>query len=453
MKKSLFAIAAATAFTGAAQAQSSVTVYGILDVGYVSQSEKLAGTPGTVGATTAAAYGATNTVASGFSSSAQTTSRLGFRGNEDMGGGMSAFFTFETTLNPTGSNTLTAWNNRQAFIGLGQKGMGNARIGTQYTPVHEAASATDAGQLNNLPGNVVYGLDQSVNGQNQASAGQYPGANSIYWNGQNAFIGGPSGASPGWTHRSNNMLRLESETIAGFKGKAFVVQGNGNTNQTSVVAGANTTTTGGVTKSDGWGAGLDYTWQKLLVTAAYQNFKQQTGAGVVVNQTGDVTTGVMLPAGTSNTGGVNANDNQMYIAATYDFGILKAYAQYINRKVSATYNNGLYVKRTAQQIGVRGNVTKTIEGFASVGTGKVTNSYDVGASGNSIATQTVGAPFSGYQLGSNYWLSKRTNLYAIYGITQTGNAVYPTTVNGATAAVNANSNSISAYALGVRHTF
>jgi predicted porin len=161
----------------------------------------------------------------------------------------------------------------------------------------------------------------------------------------------------------------------------------------------------------------------------------------------------MLPAGTSNTGGVNANDNQMYIAATYDFGILKAYAQYINRKVSATYNNGLYVKRTAQQIGVRGNVTKTIEGFASVGTGKVTNSYDVGASGNSIATQTVGAPFSGYQLGSNYWLSKRTNLYAIYGITQTGNAVYPTTVNGATAAVNANSNSISAYALGVRHTF
>jgi len=453
MKKSLLALAAMGAFAGAAQAQSSVTVYGILDVGYVSQTEKLAGTPGSNAGNTAAAYAATNTVASGFSSSAQSTSRLGFRGNEDMGGGMSTFFTFETTLLPTGNNTLTTWNNRQAFVGLGQKGMGNARIGTQYTPVHEAAAATDAGQLNNLPGNVIYGIDQSVNGQNQASAGQYPAANSMYWNGTAAVIGGPSGAAPGYTHRSNNMLRLESETFAGFKGKAFVVQGNGNTNQTSVVAGGVTTTTGGVTNSSGWGLGLDYTLQKLLVTAAYQNFKQQSGAMVVTNQTGDVTTGVMVPAGTSNTGGVNANDNQMYVAATYDFGILKAYAQYINRKVSATYNNGLYVKRTAQQIGVRGNVTKTIEAFASVGTGKVTNSYDVGASGNSIATQTVGAPFSGYQLGSNYWLSKRTNLYAIYGITQTGNAVYPTTANGATAAVNANSNSLSAYAVGIRHTF
>jgi len=34
MKKSLFALAAMGAFAGAAQAQSSVTVYGILDVGY-----------------------------------------------------------------------------------------------------------------------------------------------------------------------------------------------------------------------------------------------------------------------------------------------------------------------------------------------------------------------------------------------------------------------------------
>jgi Holliday junction DNA helicase RuvA len=40
MKKSLFALAAVTAFAGAAQAQSSVTVYGILDVGYVGGNAK-----------------------------------------------------------------------------------------------------------------------------------------------------------------------------------------------------------------------------------------------------------------------------------------------------------------------------------------------------------------------------------------------------------------------------
>ena len=454
MKKSLFAIAAATAFTGAAYAQSSVTVYGILDVGYISQTEKLAGTPGTTGASSATAYGATTTTTSGFASSGQSTSRIGFRGTEDLGGGLNAFFTFETALNPVGSNTLSAFNNRQAFIGLGQKGLGNVRIGTQYTPVHEAVGATDAGQQNNVPGNVIYGLDQSVNGQNQASAGQYPAANSpqVYNSSGAAFLGGAGGGANTYTIRSNNMIRVATENFSGFVGKAFLVAGNSSTNQTASGT-ATVTNTGGVTNSNGWGLGLDYTWKKLLVTANYQNFKQQTGATTVVSSTGEVVSGFMLMPGTSNTGGVNSNDNQMYFGATYDFGILKAYVQYINRKVSATYDNNLYTQRTAQQIGVRGNVTKTIEAYASIGNGKLTNSYDAGASGNSLAYQSGKANISGWQLGSNYWLSKRTNLYAIYGIQQTGNAVYPVTVSGSTAGNNAVSNGISAYALGVRHTF
>ena len=457
MKKSLFAIAAATAFTGAAQAQSSVTVYGILDVGYISQTEKVAGTPGTIGATTAAAYGRTTTTTSGFASNGQSTSRLGFRGTEDLGGGTSAFFTFETGLNPAGASTLSAFNNRQAFVGLGQKGMGNVRIGTQYTPVHEAVGATDAGQQNNMPGNVIYGLDQSVNGQNQASAGQYAGANSpqVYNSNGAAFLGGAGGGANTYTIRSNNMIRFATEAFSGFVGKAFVVQGNSNTNQTATVAAGATTNGGGSTNSNGWGVGIDYTWKKLLVTANYQNFKQQTGTYTVVNATGETTAGFMLMPGTSNTGGVNSNDNQMYFGATYDFGILKAYAQYINRKVSSTLDNNIYTQRTAQQIGVRGNVTKTVEGFASVGSGKLTNSYDVGANaaGTALVYQNGKANISGWQLGSNYWLSKRTNLYAIYGIQQTGNAVYPTTVNGNTATNNAVSNGVAAYALGVRHTF
>ena len=41
MKKSLLAVAAMTAFAGAAQAQSSVTVYGILDVGYVGSNSSV----------------------------------------------------------------------------------------------------------------------------------------------------------------------------------------------------------------------------------------------------------------------------------------------------------------------------------------------------------------------------------------------------------------------------
>ena len=462
MKKSLLALAAAGAFAGAAQAQSSVTVYGILDVGYVSQTTRNAGTPGTTGATTAAAYGATTTNTSGFASSAQSTSRLGFRGTEDLGGGLAAMFTFETGLNPNNS-TLTAWNNRQAFVGLQQKGMGMLSIGTQYTPIHEAVAATDAGQQNNLPGNVIYPLDYSVNGPfgtrpttgagsvAPSGPGTFQGSNQ-----QNTFtIGGPSGGANGYTIRSSNMLRLVTDTFAGFRGKAFLVQGGSTTNQTSVTTNGETATAGGQQDSTGWGLGIDYTWQKLLVTANYQNFKQQTGTLAYANAIDGGILGNQVIAGTSNNNALNNIDNQYYLAATYDFGILKAYVQYLNRKSTATYDNDAYSKRTAQQIGVRGNITKTIEGFASVGSGKVTNSYisGVNAAGTSAVFQSVGASFSGWQLGSNYWLSKRTNLYAIYGISQTGNAVYPVTVNGSTATVNANSNNISAYALGVRHTF
>jgi len=52
--------------------------------------------------------------------------------------------------------------------------------------------------------------------------------------------------------------------------------------------------------------------------------------------------------------------------------------------------------------------------------------------------------FTGWQLGGNYYLSKRTNLYAIYGQQQTSSTTPNTTGSGNTA---------NQYALGLRHTF
>jgi hypothetical protein len=43
----------------------------------------------------------------------------------------------------------------------------------------------------------------------------------------------------------------------------------------------------------------------------------------------------------------------MYAAATYDFGILKAYAGYINRKIESSFNSNVFLKRSAQQVGVQ----------------------------------------------------------------------------------------------------
>ena len=135
---------------------------------------------------------------------------------------------------------------------------------------------------------------------------------------------------------------------------------------------------------------------------------------------------------TPASGGTNTQDNQTYVGATYDFGIVKTYAQWVNRKAASTINTSYTAERTAQQIGVRGNITAVIDAWASVGNGRV----------SAFGASQPSANFTGFQLGSNYYLSKRTNLYAIYGQQQTSS-------------VSANVGSVSAsnYALGVRHTF
>ena len=414
MKKSLFAIAAVTAFAGAAQAQSSVTVYGILDVGYVGGNNR--GFTST-GASTKNTYNS-------FGSSAQSTSRLGFRGREDLGGGKAAFFTVEMAITPTDASGqlfggTAATQNRQSFVGLSQKGLGQASIGTQYTPIHTAIGATSAGQQNNIAGDVVYPILPGANGN--VGAGTFGGSGA-------AATG--AGNTAAYTVRTNNMLLVQSENVAGFVGRAFYTMADNNSTQTSATAG-------GINNKNGWGIGVNYNWKKLLLSANYQSLK-------AVNPTPAGTTGASATA-TTFTAATNPNiwsgtaaasniqDNQMYFAGMYDFGILKAYAQYINRKATSELDATQFVQRSAQQIGVRGNFTKNIEGWASVGNGRF----------DSFGTSAPTVNFTGYQLGSNYILSKRTNLYAIYGSTQQSSSGVATQPSAG----------INQYALGVRHTF
>ena len=389
MKKLLLALLAVTSI-GAAQAQSSVTIYGLLDVGYIGTNMR---------GTDASATSKQNTNA--FGNSAETSSRLGFKGQEDLGGGLSAIFTVETGLNPSNS-TVSTFNNRQSFVGLKQNGIGQVAVGTQYTPIYNAVAKTDAGQMNNMMGNAIFATTPQANGN--SGAGNYTGSSSS------------SGTSDAFTVRVSNALTVTSDKFYGFTGTALAVANNVNQTQTS-------STTGGQTNYNGWGLGVNYEWQKLLVTANYQALKSNLSASTLANPTPSLWTNA--------SGGTNTQDNQTYVAATYDFGILKAYAQYINRKATDTLNNGYYAQRKAEQIGVRGFITPTIEGWVSAGLGKVT----------SFGQGQPTANFNAYQLGSNYWLSKRTNLYAIYGQTQTA-SVSP---NAALAGSN--------YAVGVRHTF
>lgn len=112
MKKSLLALAVLGAFAGAASAQSSVTLYGRVDV---------------------AAGKGVGTAAKHLGNG--SGSRLGLRGVEDLGGGMSAFFHIEHRFNAdTGADTsgnVRFWGAR-SLVGL-QGGFGKISLGREYT--------------------------------------------------------------------------------------------------------------------------------------------------------------------------------------------------------------------------------------------------------------------------------------------------------------------------------
>ena len=428
MKKSLFAVAALTAIAGGAQAQSSVTVYGIMDAGYVGYNARVAGASSVARAT-----------GSGFGDGAESTSRLGFKGTEDLGGGMSAFFTVELGLNLDTAQVINTGvtQNRQSFVGLKKNGLGDFAFGTQYTLLHNAVAATDAGQTNNIMGDMIYTADKTATGGNNPTI-----YNASTTSSSSYAMAQGNDAGLAYTIRQNNMLTANTANFGGFVGHAFYMLNQTNTNETNARGSAAGSVTGGPNNYSGWGLGGDYTFGKAYATVAYQSF-------VATNPYAPLTAGttstlpvpatnapVAFGAGQGSLPGLNVRDNQLYAAATYDFGILKAYAQYINRKYTSQLDATQFLSRTGEQIGVRSFITPTVEAWAQGGLGR----YQL------YGASQPNANLTSFQIGSNYWLSKRTNLYAIYGQYATSN-VTPVGTAGATS-FNANN-----YALGVRHTF
>jgi len=144
MKKSLLALAVLTAVTGAASAQSSVTIYGKVDLGLVLDS--------------GSASGKSVRISSGVTGG----SRIGFKGVEDLGGGMKAAFQLETGYcadSAAGApNFCTGSNNfmgRQAHGDL-TGAFGALSAGRQYSLGFNNLSTIDpfgtgfAGQVNNI---------------------------------------------------------------------------------------------------------------------------------------------------------------------------------------------------------------------------------------------------------------------------------------------------------------
>ena len=137
MRKTLLALAAWGGVTGAF-AQSNVTIYGIVDQGVgklnngtsflTGLSAGLAGSP------------------DAWTVKSSTSSRLGFRGSEDLGDGLKANFLFEHRFAPDVGNTqsgqLGFWGG-SSWVGISKAGLGEIRLGRQYVPTHYISLEAD----------------------------------------------------------------------------------------------------------------------------------------------------------------------------------------------------------------------------------------------------------------------------------------------------------------------
>ena len=364
MKKSLFAIATATAFAGAAQAQSSVSVYGVYDGGFShSKTDETSSSNVKLGAQSG-----------GFTGGESASSRIGFRGTEDLGKGLTASFNLElgfaagtgevttatssNTANTTGATQGSDTGIRAAIVGLGNKEFGTIQMGRQLTGIHSIV-AGDVWGGNNMAGDMVY---------SDIKATSFGAANTV------------SGRVSALATRSSNMLTYVSPSIMGLTLRGDV----GNTTSTALnTNGYNST------------PGIQFSVKGAYATYNYGKFTAKAGT-VSVASNEAISTGVAF-AGTRTT--INAA-NAMY----RDKGLTVQYTFATNKTenaVTSAYTSGVRAQKlsASYQIGA-------VMPFVQYGTG---NTQGVRTGANTSTED------SAVQVGVEYSLSKRTNLYAAYG--------------------------------------
>ena len=230
MKKSLLALAALTAFVGAASAQSSVTLFGVVDVAVRNVDN-----------------GANDLTS--LSTDGNASSRLGFRGVEDLGGGLKAGFWLEGALaadvgggakaaaNAIGSGVDKQDWQRRATVSL-MGGFGEIRLGRDYTPTFwnhtvfdpfgtngvgsatnnfasGGAGATTLVRANNTVGYFLPALG-GLYGQVQVAAGEGATGNK-YMGGRIGYAAGPVNVAVayGITEKTGTMVDDVTDTNVG----------------------------------------------------------------------------------------------------------------------------------------------------------------------------------------------------------------------------------------------
>jgi predicted porin len=194
MKKTLLATAVLGSISFGAHAQSSVTLYGLIDAGisYVNNAR------------TATGHG--NLVK--YDDGVASGSRWGLRGTEDLGGGLKALFVLENGFN-SGNGTLGqggALFGRQASVGLSKDGVGALTFGRQYSfstdylgALYSTGSQTVAGNyafhINDVDQLTSSRINNSIKFTSANFAGFTFGALYGFSNQAGAFAGSPAGGT------------------------------------------------------------------------------------------------------------------------------------------------------------------------------------------------------------------------------------------------------------------
>ncbi|CAN5354586.1 porin [soil metagenome] len=238
MKNSALTLAILGLFAGSASAQSTVTIYGLVDLGVSKLNNGtsfLTGLP--VGLT-----GTPDT----WNMRPSTSSRLGFRGNEDLGGGLKANFSIEHRLDASTGTEQSGqggmWRGH-SWVGLSSTTFGEVRLGRMQNPALYVAQRGD-------PWSWDYNVG-SVQVINRAGNGVTYAANSALYitpnfNGIQGMLqvglgeGGVTAASPsGNTDRTlgANLTYLKGPWYAGVGYNEVRVQNSPNENKYLVVTG------------------------------------------------------------------------------------------------------------------------------------------------------------------------------------------------------------------------
>ncbi|QIE23037.1 Outer membrane porin protein [Caballeronia sp. SBC1] len=243
MKKTLMVAALSGVFATAAHAQSSVTLYGLIDAGLTYTNNQ---------------NGSHNFK---MTSGAVNGSRWGLRGSEDLGGGLKAIFTLENGFSI--ANGTLGQNGRefgrQAFVGLSSNQYGAVTLGRQYDSVVDYLGPLA------LTG-TQYGGTQFA----------HPFDND---NLDNSF-------------RINNSVKYTSANYAGFK---FGAQ-YGFSNQAA-----------GFSNNRAYSVGASYNYGPLNIAAAYLQLNNDLTAGVINNTGGAVASDNTFNAGLQRTFGAGLN--------------------------------------------------------------------------------------------------------------------------------------------------